>query len=66
MYYFIPFVPDSIVLALCALPIFVLFSLDIHAENKDKHRAKLAKRVRYCERRRRAKALCVHARGEGR
>lgn len=65
MYYFIPFVPDSVVLALCALPIFVLFALDIHADNKDKRRAKIAKRVRYCERRRRAKALCVHARGEG-
>lgn len=65
MYYFIPFVPDSVVLALITVPIFVLVALDIRADNKDKRRAKLAKRVRYCERRRRAKALCVHARGEG-
>ena len=65
MFFFIPFIPDSVVLALCALPIFVLAALDIRAENKDKRRAKIAARVRYCERRRRAKALCVHARGEG-
>lgn len=64
MYYFIPFVPDSVVLALCAAPIFVLFALDIHADNKDKRRAKVAARVRRAEVRRRAMAAMAASRRE--